>query len=98
MPNETIYTHAYFPMPEDEELYIIGFLPIIDNRHLTHHLIAYLCIDEVAAYTTARPGEAVEPQSAELNGAAHSCAQHSLSGCTSCSVLSGNGTVAAVAV
>lgn len=74
MPNETIYTNAFFPMPDDEELYIVGFLPRIVNTHLTHHLIAYLCVDEVAAYTRARPGEAVEPQSPELNGAAHTCA------------------------
>jgi len=69
MANETVYANAYFPVPDNETLYIVGFLPSIDNLHLTHHLVAYLCLDEMAAYTTAGPGQAVNPESAEVNGA-----------------------------
>ena len=69
LPNETVYTNVFFPVPQAEELYIRGFLPSIDNTHLTHHLVAYLCVDEMAAYTVAAAGEAVQPESAEFNGA-----------------------------
>lgn len=68
LPNETVYTNVFFPVPQAEELYIRGFLPSIDNTHLTHHLVAYLCVDEMAAYTDAAAGVAVQPESAEHNG------------------------------
>lgn len=77
MANETVYSNAFFPVPQDEALYIVGFLPNIDNMHLTHHLVAYFCLGEMAAYTSAEPGHAVNPESAEMNG----MMQHELMHC-----------------
>jgi hypothetical protein len=41
--NETMYTRFYFPLPQDKDYYIAGFLANIVNKIHTHHFVAYFC-------------------------------------------------------
>jgi hypothetical protein len=43
LPNETMYTRTYFPLPTDKDYYIVGFLADIVNKIHTHHFVAYFC-------------------------------------------------------
>eukprot|EP00892_Ulva_mutabilis_P012914 jgi/Ulvmu1/9996/UM059_0045.1 len=68
MANETVYANAFFPVPQEEALYIVGFVPNIDNKHMIHHLVAYFCTGKMPAYTSQKSGQVINPDSAEMNG------------------------------
>jgi hypothetical protein len=38
-----MYTRSYFPLPQDKDYYIVGFLANIVNKIHTHHFVAYFC-------------------------------------------------------
>jgi hypothetical protein len=41
--NETMYTRFYFPLPQDKDYYIVGFLANIVNKIHTHHYQVWFC-------------------------------------------------------
>jgi hypothetical protein len=43
MPNETVYTRVYHPIPQDRDYYIVGFLANIVNKIHMHHMVASFC-------------------------------------------------------
>jgi hypothetical protein len=47
LPNETMYTRSYFPLPQDKDYYIVGFLAKIVNKIHTHHFVAYFCTADI---------------------------------------------------
>lgn len=48
LPNETIYTRAYFPLPQDQDYYIVGFLADIVNKIHVHHFVVTFCTEPVS--------------------------------------------------
>jgi hypothetical protein len=45
LANETIYTRVYFPLPQDKDYYIVGFLADIVNKVHVHHFIVRFCTE-----------------------------------------------------
>ena len=70
LPNETVYTHAYFPLELDEDLYIAGFYTDVVNAVHMHHFLAYLCTETFdQLYRTPREaGFPEQPVNEEANG------------------------------
>lgn len=76
LPNETVYTHVYFPLDLDEDLYIVGFSTKVVNAVHLHHFVVYLCtvgIDELYDDPTNPAGFPQQPAKAEDNGAPVPC-------------------------
>lgn len=67
MSNETVYTNVFFPIPQDKALYVVGFAADIDNTKRVHHIVAYLCNEDISKYN-ATAGATKEPASEEENG------------------------------
>jgi hypothetical protein len=68
MPNMTVYTKVFFPLPIDKEYHTVGFGATIDNKKRTHHMVGHLCKNEMSNHTSKQAGEAVQPASEEENG------------------------------
>jgi hypothetical protein len=47
MPNETVYTRVYHPIPQDRDYYIVGFLANIVNKIHMHHMVASFCTADI---------------------------------------------------
>ena len=41
-----MYTRVYFPIPQDQDYYIVGFLADIVNKVHVHHFVAKFCTEE----------------------------------------------------
>jgi hypothetical protein len=67
MSNETVYTNVFFPIPQDKAIYVVGFSADIVNTKRVHHIVAYLCQDDISKYN-ATAGATNEPASEEENG------------------------------
>lgn len=70
LTNETVYTHAYFPIDIAEDYYIVGFATDVKNAVHLHHFVVYLCTEAIdTLYDPPRQaGFPQQPASEEENG------------------------------
>lgn len=75
LPNETMYTRTFFPIPQDQDYYIVGFLADIVNKVHVHHFVAYFCtvgVDSLYSPPQA-PGFPEQPKNESDVGAESTC-------------------------
>lgn len=75
MTNETVYSHAYFPLDLEEDLYIVGFTTNVVNAVHLHHFVVYLCTESFDQLydTPQQAGFPQQPTDEDDNGAPVPC-------------------------
>ena len=71
LPNETVYTDAFFPLDLEEDLYVVGFYTKVVNAVHLHHFVVSLCTEGIEQLydSPQEPGFPQQPASAANNGA-----------------------------